>query len=116
MPPSSSRRRTRTRCSGGSEFGHGTGRALYAHLFEVLADLGYVSVFAGITLPNPASVALHAALGFEPVGIYRGVGFKLGAWRDVQVVTGVRARTPPAPSHGSRAGPGTAGLSERLAG
>ena len=34
-------------------------------------------------LPNPASVALHQALGFEEVGVYRRIGWKAGAWRDV---------------------------------
>jgi phosphinothricin acetyltransferase len=38
---------------------------------------------AGITLPNDASVGLHEALGFEPTGINREIGFKEGAWRDV---------------------------------
>ena len=42
-----------------------------------------MNVYAGITLPNPASVALHEAVGMERVGIYRRVGFKLGAWHDV---------------------------------
>ena len=37
----------------------------------------------GIALPNPASVGLHEACGFKPVGVYSNVGFKLGAWRDV---------------------------------
>lgn len=36
-----------------------------------------------MTLPNDASVALHRALGFEPVGVYRQVGFKHGRWHDV---------------------------------
>jgi len=31
-------------------------------------NLGYVSLFAGITLPNEASVGLHEAVGFEAVG------------------------------------------------
>jgi len=39
--------------------------------------------FAGLALPNPASIALPEAYGFTPVGIYREVGSKLGAWRDV---------------------------------
>ena len=38
---------------------------------------------AGMTLPNPGSVGLHAALGFELVGTYRDIGFKHGAWHDV---------------------------------
>jgi phosphinothricin acetyltransferase len=36
-----------------------------------------------VTLPNPGSVGLHEAMGFTPVGIYRSVGYKEGAWRDV---------------------------------
>jgi L-amino acid N-acyltransferase YncA len=61
----------------------GIGRALYEALFELLRAQGYHVAVAGITLPNAASVGLHEALGFEPVGIYRGIGYKLGAWRDV---------------------------------
>ena len=61
----------------------GVGRALYASLFAVLARQGYRNAFAGITLPNEASVALHAALGFAAVGVYHRVGYKLGAWHDV---------------------------------
>ena len=38
---------------------------------------------AGMSLPNEASVAFHRALGFTPVGVYRQVGWKHGAWRDV---------------------------------
>lgn len=62
---------------------HGVGRALYTTLFELLRMLGYYKAYAGITLPNPESVSLHTALGFEPVGVYSGVGYKLGAWHDV---------------------------------
>ena len=36
-----------------------------------------------MTLPNPASEGLHRALGFEPVGLYRRIGWKHGAWHDV---------------------------------
>jgi L-amino acid N-acyltransferase YncA len=63
--------------------GQGVGRRLYGRLFEVLVDLGYFQAFAGIALPNEASVGLHEAVGFVPLGVYRSVGFKLGAWRDV---------------------------------
>ena len=48
-----------------------------------LARLGYFQAFAGIALPNAASAALHESVGFRPLGIYRNVGHKLGAWRDV---------------------------------
>lgn len=61
----------------------GVGRGLYTSLFSILVTQGFVNAYAGITLPNPGSVALHEALGFQSIGIYRNVGFKLGAWRDV---------------------------------
>ncbi len=61
----------------------GMGRGLYRSLFEILKLQGFVSAFAGATLPNEASVGLHRAMGFEEVGVYRNVGFKAGAWRDV---------------------------------
>jgi phosphinothricin acetyltransferase len=61
----------------------GVGRALYASLFAALAVQGFRNAVAGVTLPNPASVGLHTAVGFTPVGVYRGVGYKLGAWHDV---------------------------------
>jgi phosphinothricin acetyltransferase len=61
----------------------GVGRALYQALFGLLAEQGFRIACAGITLPNQASVGLHEALGFEPVGVYRNIGWKLGAWYDV---------------------------------
>jgi phosphinothricin acetyltransferase len=61
----------------------GVGRSLYGSLFEILSSQGYYSAYAGITLPNEASIGLHTRLGFEPVGVYRGVGYKLGRWHDV---------------------------------
>ncbi|RZL32940.1 MAG: N-acetyltransferase family protein [Rubrivivax sp.] len=63
--------------------GRGVGRALYGQLLPVLAALGYFQAFAGIALPNAGSVGLHEAVGFEPLGVYRHVGFKHGAWHDV---------------------------------
>jgi phosphinothricin acetyltransferase len=61
----------------------GVGRALYTALLGVLPLQGYVNAYAGVTLPNPASVGLHTAMGFQPVGTYRRVGWKLGRWHDV---------------------------------
>jgi L-amino acid N-acyltransferase YncA len=61
----------------------GGGRALYEALFERLAGRGHRVVLAGIALPNEASTGLHRALGFEPAGTYRRVGWKLGRWHDV---------------------------------
>ena len=62
----------------------GVGRALYGELFASLRDRGLRMLCAGVTLPNPASEGLHLALGFEEVGVYRHVGYKLGAWHDVR--------------------------------
>jgi len=61
----------------------GVGRALYTSLIAVLALQGFYNAYAGATLPNPASVGLHEAVGFRTVGVYCGVGYKLGAWHDV---------------------------------
>ncbi|GLV27939.1 N-acetyltransferase [Sphingobium sp. TomTYG75] len=61
----------------------GIGRRLYDILIHILRHQGYHSLFAGITLPNSASVAIHTALGMKEVGIYREVGFKFGQWHDV---------------------------------
>ncbi len=61
----------------------GVGRALYASLFACLRLQGFRSAVAVIALPNPASVAIHEDMGFKPVGVYEGVGYKLGRWHDV---------------------------------
>jgi len=61
----------------------GLGRALYTALLDLLSECGLARAYAGITLPNAASVRLHEAMGFGPVGIYEGVGYKMAAWRDV---------------------------------
>lgn len=61
----------------------GIGRKLYTALFELLRRQGFYNVYAGITLPNPGSVALHEAMGMRPLGVYQKVGYKLGTWYDV---------------------------------
>jgi L-amino acid N-acyltransferase YncA len=61
----------------------GVGRALYDALLPVLKAKGNHAAFAGIALPNDASIALHEVCGFTPIGIYREVGWKMGGWRDV---------------------------------
>lgn len=77
----------------------GVGRALYASLFAVLALQGFRNAYAGITLPNPASEGMHRALGFTRVGIYREVGYKAGAWHDVEWLERALApRTPDPPA------------------
>ncbi|EIV91881.1 GNAT family N-acetyltransferase [Frankia sp. QA3] len=61
----------------------GLGRRLYDRLIAEVRALGYLNLYAAITLPNAASVALHTAVGFRPVGVYPNSGYKLGAWHDV---------------------------------
>lgn len=63
--------------------GRGLGSRLYAALFRALEGEDLHRAYAGITLPNPASVALHASFGFQPVGTYREVGRKFGRYWDV---------------------------------
>jgi phosphinothricin acetyltransferase len=60
----------------------GVGTRLYEVLLPRVAALGYANAFAGITLPNAASVALHERMGFTPIAVYAKVGFKRGRWHD----------------------------------
>lgn len=64
--------------------GKGVGKALYRALLDLLTRQSYVMAFAGIVVPNEASIALHRGVGFELVGTYPNVGHKQGAWRDTQ--------------------------------
>jgi len=83
----------------GDHHRRGVGRRLYLGLLERLRAQGLRTACAGITLPNDKSVGLHTAMGFVPVGVYRGVGWKLGAWRDVgwwQLDLGGERSGPPA--------------------
>jgi len=61
----------------------GVGRALYRSLFAALTLQRFCNAYAAIALPNPASVGFHQSLGFTSIGIFRRVGYKLGAWHDV---------------------------------
>ena len=74
--------------------GRGIGRTLYAALLETLAAQGFAQAIGAISLPNPASVALHKRLGFVHAGTYEEVGFKLGRW--ISVGLWQRALAPPA--------------------
>lgn len=66
-----------------SERRTGVGRSLYEALLPILAKQGYRSAYAGISQPNPGSVGLHEQLGFQHIGTYPRVGYKLGQWHDV---------------------------------
>jgi L-amino acid N-acyltransferase YncA len=61
----------------------GTGQALYQCLLADLRRLGYVSAYAGIALPNEASVRLHETAGFRSIGVFPAAGYKHGTWIDV---------------------------------
>jgi L-amino acid N-acyltransferase YncA len=61
----------------------GIGRTLYSNLLADLVHKGFCNAYAGVTLPNDASVALHCSLGFELIGTFRAVGRKFGKWHDV---------------------------------
>jgi phosphinothricin acetyltransferase len=63
--------------------GQGVGSTLYAALFEAIAAEDLERIVAGITLPNPASVALHRRFGFTPVGTFTRIGRKFGTYWDV---------------------------------
>lgn len=65
------------------ETAKGVGRALYAALFQAVASEPIHRAYAGVTLPNPQSLRLHAAFGFVRAGHYHEVGFKLGRYWDV---------------------------------
>ena len=83
----------------GDHHRRGVGRALYDALFGLLERQGVYEVCAGVTLPNDASVGLHEAMGFVPVGVYRDIAFKFGQWRSVgwwQMSLRPRSEGPPA--------------------
>ncbi len=64
--------------------GQGIAQQLYRELFAMLNVLGYINVYAGITLPNVPSTRFHHKQGFQLVGIYTQIGYKHGKWHDVQ--------------------------------
>ena len=76
--------------------GRGIGRALYRELLELLRRQRFVNVYAGITLPNDASVGLHRAIGMEQIGTYERVGYKFGQWLGVTWF-GMRLNEPAEP-------------------
>lgn len=75
--------------------GKGVAKRLYAELLAALTRRGYCNAYAGITLPNEASVALHRSLGFRPVGVFRRAGWKFGKWHDVSWWQLELRETPP---------------------
>ncbi|MDR2196758.1 MAG: GNAT family N-acetyltransferase [Coriobacteriales bacterium] len=63
--------------------GRGIATALYTALLQILKIQGFCNLYAVITLPNDASIALHRRFGFKELAVHEADGYKLGAWRDV---------------------------------
>lgn len=62
----------------------GIARVLMADLIARAKAEGRHVMVAGIGLPNDASVALHAALGFVDCGVVREIGWKFERWLDLR--------------------------------
>ena len=84
--------------------GKGLGRMLYQALFERLAERGYCNALAVVVVPNDASVALHRAVGFEAVGVFKRGGHKFGAWYDVMWLQRPLRTSPPDEDRGPAPG------------
>lgn len=69
--------------------GQGLGTKLYERLFALLREKGFHVVIGGITLPNPASIALHEKFGLSKAGHFKEVGYKFGKWTDVGYWQGI---------------------------
>jgi phosphinothricin acetyltransferase len=70
--------------------GKGIGKRLYEQLLRNLSGIGLHGAYAGISLPNDASVKLHELLGFRRVGVYKEVGWKFNkywsvAWYELRI-------------------------------
>lgn len=63
--------------------GRGYGRRLYGLLMDLLALQNVKTAIGCVTVPNPASEALHEAMGFTRIGVSPRAGYKNGAWHDV---------------------------------
>jgi phosphinothricin acetyltransferase len=63
--------------------GRGLGSELYRALIAEMRARGFHCAIGGISLPNPASIALHEKLGYKHIGQFREVGWKFGKWVDV---------------------------------
>jgi phosphinothricin acetyltransferase len=63
--------------------GRGIGRACMTVLLEILRVQGFHLAVAGVTTPNPGSIRLHLALGFERIGGFPAIGHKFRAWHGV---------------------------------
>lgn len=78
----------------------GLGSRLMQALLTLLRRQGYLLAYSCITLPNPASIALHKRFSFEELGVFPRTGYKLGRWCDViwlQLTLGDHTQAPAEP-------------------
>ncbi|KQV20459.1 GCN5 family acetyltransferase [Rhizobium sp. Root1203] len=66
--------------------GKGVGKLLLAELIARCTALGFRQMVAVVGGAHPASIALHAVLGFEETGRLRGTGYKHGRWLDTMIM------------------------------
>lgn len=63
--------------------GKGVAQYLYNTLLKLLKEQGIYKAYAIVTLPNLKSEKFHLKMGFEKVGIFENIGYKLGEWKNV---------------------------------
>ena len=63
--------------------GLGIGKVLCEAVIELLKRQKVQTLYSAVSLPNEPSCALHEALGFSQVGLWRSTGRKLGQWLDI---------------------------------
>ncbi len=75
--------------------GRGCGSELYGALFSALEQEDVRTIVAGVSLPNPASLAFHEKFGFRSVGVFHAVGRKFDRFWDVAWFERPLRLTPP---------------------
>src|ERR1700733_10847658 len=78
--------------------GYGVGKALLTELTSLCTLRGCHSMVARIWGENVPSVALHASLGFLPIGVLPEAGRKFGKWLSLSIMQRLLAANPPPPS------------------
>lgn len=63
--------------------GRGIGSMMYRTLFDAIKDQDIHRIMGGITMPNEASLKLHARFGFKQVAMFSENGRKFGRYWDV---------------------------------
>ncbi len=65
--------------------GKGVGKQLLRRIIAKAEKQDYHTLVGCIDSQNAASIAMHRTFGFEHVGTIREVGFKFGAWLDLEL-------------------------------